>query len=88
MSELYTIKPLEWAKSGDGDFSAQTPFGSYKVYRPDWIGWHWGYCFDEWYDEDSFPCEDAEAGKAAAEANWLERIAGALALAPNPNKEG
>ena len=73
MERLYRIKALEWIDDGDGDFSAVTPFGSYRV-----SGHRWGFCFDEYYDEDTFESDSLEGGKSAAEANWLERISDAL----------
>jgi len=78
MTEKYTVKPLVW--EGDKkDKRAQTPFGSYYV-RYDG-GWKWGYCFDEYYDEDSFSCVDLEDGKSKVQDNWMERISGALVVA-------
>lgn len=78
MTDTYTIKPLEWRESRDGDFSANNPFGSYRVHRVEYSGWRWGYCYDEYHDEEEFSCDDAEDGKAKAEAHHLERLKQAL----------
>lgn len=69
--KLYNIKPLEWRESA-GWFSnmwkADVDLGMYTV-QPH----RWGYYFNE-ADENEFPCTSVEAGKAAAEAHWRERI--------------
>lgn len=85
MSEpAYRVKPLEWQEDRiDEDdvvsFIAPTPFGDYYVehYLPE-ERLFWGYCFDEYKDEEYENCESIEAGKLAAERHWRERIAGAL----------
>lgn len=69
---------LEWEDMGYYH-SAHTPFGSYTVKRVDGTGWQWGYCFDEYYDEDNFSCDSEADGKNAAENNWQERIAPIIA---------
>jgi len=86
---LYRLKPLEWKGSKPrlddsdkdapmwvGGYTAATPFGTYQVYRSVESGeFRWGYCFDEYYDEDSFACKSVEDGKTKAEQHWRERIA-------------
>jgi hypothetical protein len=57
--------------------TAATPFGSYEITKSS-EGLHWGYCFDEYYDEDRFPCDSVTDGKKAAWQNWVERIGAAL----------
>lgn len=80
----FTIAPLDWQHSYDETWRASTPFGSYEVARTEGRGWHWGYCFDEYYDENDYGCDGLEDGKAKAWANWLERISGALTPAQPP----
>ncbi|MDQ0303785.1 hypothetical protein [Ancylobacter polymorphus] len=80
--EQYRIKPLVWVCSSHDDGSiylrAGTPFGTYKVSYEPGQGWRWGYCFDEYYDEDDGPCDGEDDGMDRAWANWLERISDAL----------
>ena len=87
--QTYKIKPLKWEKNfaeWSQQYTASTPFGSYIVQRhkdgdeddSPWATWKWGYCFDEYYDEAEWECATALYGKAAAEANWQERLVGAL----------
>jgi len=89
VDEKFTIKPLEWERQFQDwtqNFSASTPFGSYAVRRtredcdPEkpWEGWLWEYCFQEYYDEGAAECRTADEGKAAAQADWLKRLSGAL----------
>lgn len=78
--QTYTIRPLRWSGSTREEFGsarAAVPFGSYYVTRTD-DGLRWGYCFDEYYDEDEFPCDTVAEGKRLAWQNWVERIGGAL----------
>lgn len=65
------LAPLVWIPTQSG-WQAQTPFGNYTVLRraSDWV---WGYCFDEYYDEDMFGCESADEGKRLAWENWVSR---------------
>jgi hypothetical protein len=83
MTETFTIKPLEWdaVKVGtDLVFTAKTPFGfGYYVEHREGVGWSWSYCFVQAYDEDEFPCEGEEDGKAMAWGHWRNRMMGALA---------
>lgn len=82
MDKTYKIKPLKWDDRSDRkekpihySFQANTRFGSYEVKKNEWTdGWKWGYCFDEYYDDDSFSCESKQDGMKRAEKNWLERI--------------
>ena len=86
MSErLYRIKPLEWHDSNRENWqysSTTTVLGGMKVefvtsYGPPGF-WRWGYCFDEYYDEDVNDCDSLEDGKAKAEEFYLSRILSAL----------
>lgn len=76
---------LEWENSYAERYNAHTPFGSYHVEHRDGSGWQWGYCFDEYYDEDQFGCPSLEEGKKRAEADWQERIE--PIIAPYLNEE-
>lgn len=67
--KLYKIKPLTWAKWASGEWQADTSFGTYTVKKH-----RWQYCFDAIYDSGESHCASIEAGKAAAEAHWRERI--------------
>ena len=78
MSVVRHIAPLDWVKGREGERSAQTPFGSYYVRSEEYRGIVWGYCFDEYYDEDSFSCESYEDGMSQAWADWVKRISPAL----------
>lgn len=88
-AEAGAVKPLEWKLSwgpyddGDECHTAFTPFGSYSVKRIDG-GWVWGFCFDEYYDEDEFDCADIEDGKRSAEAHWQERCSDIVSASPVP----
>lgn len=86
MKKKYRITPLEWIDNSDRSekpvhfsYQASTPFGSYEVKKTENTdGWRWGYCFDEYYDEDDFECSNLADGKKKAEENWLIRISRAL----------
>lgn len=78
---LYRVKPLEWerAKNYADWWTASTVFGAIDVEKDEDSGkCHWRYCFDEFYDQDSHECESVEAGKAAAERFYLDRLLPAL----------
>ena len=81
-NERFIVTPLEWDGPEDdtGIFkTAPTPFGHYTIeHGPDRYGYHWGYCFDEYYDEGKFRADSFDAAKEAAGEHWLERIKGAL----------
>jgi hypothetical protein len=83
------IAPLEWTGRRDEDgeqfYTAATRFGHYKVEFRNAIGWRWGYCFDEYYDEEENTCEGLRDGKRLAWLDWLERLDGAL-LATQPGE--
>lgn len=74
------VTPLEWntdwGPDADGDvcFTAGTPFGSFNVERLNG-SWRWRYCFDEYYDEESFECEGEADGKQKAQEHWNGRLA-------------
>jgi hypothetical protein len=73
------IKPLEWEQCRDWRmFTASTPFGQYRVEQEDNGQCKWGYCFNEYYDEETFECESIDDGKQKAWDNWLKRITPAL----------
>ena len=82
----YTVKPLKWERSADGaTYTAYTPFGSYTIRDQNaWDDdarvrdWRWGYCFDEYYDEDQFDCATIAEGKMKAAMHWLDRLSGVL----------
>ena len=88
-AEAVTVKPLEWKLSwgpyddGDECHTAFTPFGSYSVKRIDGE-WVWGFCFDEYYDEDEFDCADIKDGKRSAEAHWQDRCSDIVSASPVP----
>ena len=92
MSETYTIRPLEWKSGGNALFQwfrADTPFGWYVVERGkdfqsgSWSGWEWRQCFGDRPARRAV-CASDDAGKAAAEAHWLNLLAGALEPAKEP----
>ena len=84
MADLYRLKPLEWtchrdAAHEDGEWwSAATVLGGIRVEHDPGNGYRWGYCFDEYYDEDSHPCDSIAEGKAMAEEFYRGRILPAL----------
>ena len=75
--ELYKIKQLEWEESTLG-YDTFTPFGRMTVYKSDDKSWTWGYCFDEYYDEETFSCEGPDQGKLLAQEEWNKRITSML----------
>lgn len=76
-NDSFCIAPLKWELARKNCHRATTPFGMYYVERRNG-GWHWSYCFDEFYDEGDDKCRSLEDGKAKAWAHWQERIKGAL----------
>jgi hypothetical protein len=78
----YVIAPLEWSGRDNerGVFkTASTPFGSYTLKcDPGGHNCEWGYCFNEYYDENSFPVDSLQGGMDAAWADWVDRLTGAL----------
>lgn len=88
----WKIAPLKWERSFQDwmqQYSASTPFGSYTVKRTregcedsgPWESWRWGYCFDEYYDENESDCATAAEGKELAGLHWINRLSGALTRA-------
>lgn len=80
-NQTFRIKPLVWdGYDRDGVFmTASTPFGSYRCEcDPGESNCTWGFCFDEYYDEDEFECDSIEDGMFKAQAHWVNRIMGAL----------
>jgi hypothetical protein len=89
MKKLYQIRPLKWTAEKteySQEYKAYTPFGEYWVSRfreefeedRPWEGWKWGYCFDEYYDEEDFECSSLKDGKERAMKHWTERLEGAI----------
>ena len=80
MKKLYTLNPLNWKDytiDGVTSASARVPMGIYFVsIHHDKM--KWGYCFDEYHDEDSFECGTLEEGKELAWKEWQKRIGEAL----------
>jgi len=87
IKKIYKIKPLEWIESTnelEKSFTASTPFGRYFVTQNidqedyEYNECYWGYCFDEYHDEDRSSCSSIAEGKKIAQKHWIERIGGAL----------
>lgn len=70
--KLYTIKPLEWKRDGDGE-SAKTLLGRVWVWQTGAGTWHWG-----GDDLAGKRCASLADGQAQAEACWQARLAGVL----------
>ena len=92
-AERWTIKPLCWERKlldWWQSYRADVPMGGYYVERMrldndpthPWKPWRWGYHFGD-RDEDQRECASLTAGKAAAEADWRERLLPALVKSPN-----
>lgn len=83
---LYKIKSLKWERKSLteawNNIYAPTPFGSYHIKLTEEIEgedkYIWGYCFGEYYDEESFCCKTIKEGKEKAQKHWIERIKSAL----------
>ena len=82
---LFREKKWKWTKSFNDEcqcWTYQTPFGSFTVERtrndfnPEkpWESWKWGYCFDEYYDEEESECESAAEGKRLCLEEWRRRM--------------
>ena len=81
MIDKYKITPLKWhgkIKEEYDSISAGTPFGNYTIALQEHGRLTWSYCFNEYYDEDSFDCESIKDGKDKARNHWVERLSGAL----------
>lgn len=77
----YRVKPLAWEASPDNPevCQAKAPFAwTFTVGRARDGRLRRTYCFHKYSDEGSCPCATEEAGKAAAEKLYRERIAEAL----------
>lgn len=61
--------PLRWVEAWHGREKADTPFGNFYAEHS-----RWGYCFNEYYDEDELSCDGIEDGKAKAQAEWDKRL--------------
>ena len=71
----YTMKPLDWWEPypGEARWRADTPFGPYFVDGPEWAGkLEWITPFRETLRRHNI--DSIEAGKAAAQAHWEERL--------------
>ena len=75
MSDLYRIKPLEWAEWSPRIWAADTILGTLFVREREGGGFRWY----GWGVSDS--CESSSVGKLAAEAYYRERLAPALETA-------
>lgn len=89
-SHYYQIALLNWKRSISNEsdwkrvtWNASTPFGYYEVSVNSMLHkgcseWsrslRWTYCFDEYYDEDDFPCKSIREGKQKAEEHWRNRL--------------
>lgn len=78
------VSELKWEKSYSTRESANSSFGSYYVESASGGGFRWGYCFDEYYDEDNFSCDSIDEGKAAAQKDWNDRTSDILDGAFSP----
>lgn len=86
--QTYLIRPLKWRRNQPGEYVAGTPFGDYWVRRdepdpkfdePDAVTTHkWGFCFDDYYNEDSFDCKSITDGKRAAWEHWKKVLGACL----------
>lgn len=84
-AKRYTLAPLKWSRDYDDvrqKYRAEVPFGTLYVERcrkdwdPDspWEPWTWGYCFDEYHDEDYSECKSLSRGKQLAQEEWERRL--------------
>lgn len=94
MGNVYEIKPFDWESTpphkddiADPNFDesithyVSVPFGSYTVNEYASGNVDWEYCFDDYYDEERhIRADSVEEAKAAAFANFVERILPALVL--------
>jgi hypothetical protein len=79
MNEL-TPKKLNFKPSIANDdeyksFTANSIFGEYNISFFD-NEWHWGFCFEEYYNEGHFTCDSYEDGEEKANAHYKEAING------------
>lgn len=75
--KTYKVSPLKWELSSDNWQTASTIFGSIYI-KYEYGQWKWSYCFDEYYDEDSFLCDSEKEAKQKAEEFYLSRLENAL----------
>lgn len=73
----YKIRPLKWELSSANWQTASTVFGSIRI-EHEHGQWKWSYCFDEYYDEDSFLCDSEKEAKQKAEEFYLSKLKDAL----------
>lgn len=73
--QLYRIEPLKWTRSDVSEdwprYTAQ--HGNYFFEKYDGQ-WKWGFCWDEYYDEESNYADSKAEAKKAAEAHYIGRI--------------
>lgn len=87
-NKLYKIKPLKREKERLDDdeirYAARNTFGSFFVFRVNdkeaynYNNHYWGYCLDEYYDEDQFECDSIADGKKKAFEFWKSRLLNCL----------
>lgn len=86
-SGAFQIRPLRWKRERSDNLElhgAYVPMGSYAVRRSrdepgePWGPWHWGYTFDEYYDELEAECASLKDGKQKAWEDWVKRLLPAL----------
>ena len=81
VSTRFTIKPLEWTGKIEEEYDSlysNTPFGNYYITMHESGRLTWRYCFDEYYDEETFEVDSIDEAKEAALKHWTDRIKPAL----------
>lgn len=77
-----TVKPLEWTKAADGDLSrAETIIDTYRVWTHHESDGRWFWCLTGVVDGHA---KDEATAKAAAQADYEQRILSALSPSPVP----
>lgn len=77
------VKPLEWKQHTEGVWRAETLIGDYRVWTHHEADGSWFWNLSGGTITRSDKCASDEAGKAAAEADYRNRIMSALEL-PQP----
>ncbi len=77
------VKALEWRLNEEGWQIADTFFGGYRIERNPHDHWCWGVYFHGEKGVGLNPEDNFEAAKAAAQADFNERISSALAVQPD-----
>lgn len=82
---LYKLKPLQWEQVRGPEHEngecwvASAVFGLMVVYQAPGIGRvYWSHCLGEYHDQGKLDYDSIEAGKAAAEEFYRERLRAAL----------